>query len=389
MTLQRRTILTMIGWPNDEASGPIQSLTGLADALAGIYDFKVIARERKFAKPVGEPKPPGWSKYRSLDRYWCSTSRFGPKNFAALIRNTPHDVLILNGFFDPEFTIPALILRRLGLIPRRPTILSPRGEFSAGTAAMRKLHKKIYLYAARCLGLLDGVWFHATSVGEAVDVQLHVPWRRKVVIAPNIRLLGDWQPSSNEAVADAPLRLIYLSRVDRKKNLDFALNVLRSTKGSIEFDIYGPVNDEAYWRVCQSIIAEMPDNVHVRYRGVIANAAVPTLLAGYDAFFLPTDGENFGHAIFDALAVGLPVLISDQTPWRDLERLQAGWSLPLGQQNLFVHAIDNLRKMGAIDRDKLRRGARRLAQAFVAESDAVGQTLKMLELVIADAGSSN
>ncbi len=254
---------------------------------------------------------------------------------------------------------------------------------------MRKLHKKIYLRAARCLGLLDGVWFHATSVGEAADVQLHVPWRRKVVIAPNIRLLDNWQPSSNEAVTGAPLRLIYLSRIDRKKNLDYALNVLRSTKGSIEFDIYGPVNDETYWRVCQSIIAEMPGNIQVRYRGVIANAAVPTLLAGYDAFFLPTHGENFGHAIFDALAVGLPVLISDQTPWRDLERLEAGWSLPLNQQNLFVHAIDNLRKMGAIDRNRLRRGARQLAQAFVAGSDAVGQTRKMLELVIADARSSN
>ncbi len=254
---------------------------------------------------------------------------------------------------------------------------------------MRKLHKKIYLRAARCLGLLDGVWFHATSVGESADVKLHVPRPEKVVIAPNVRLLDSWQLSSNEAVAGAPLRLIYLSRIDRKKNLDFALNVLRSTKGSIEFDIYGPVNDEAYWRVCQSIIAEMPDNVQVRYRGVIANAAVPTLLAGYDAFFLPTYGENFGHAIFDALAVGLPVLISDQTPWRDLERREAGWSLPLDQQNLFVHAIDNLRKMGAIDRNRLRRGARQLAQAFVAESDAVGQTRKMLEMVIADARSFN
>ena len=48
-------------------------------------------------------------------------------------------------------------------------------------------------------------------------------------------------------------------------------------------------------------------------------------------FVLPTEGENFGHAIFEALAVGCPILISDQTPWRKLSEKKAGIDLPLSR----------------------------------------------------------
>ena len=87
------------------------------------------------------------------------------------------------------------------------------------------------------------------------------------------------------------------------------------------FDIFGPANDPAYWAECEQLISRLPAHVKVHYRELIPNVDVAATLAGYDLFLLPTRGENFGHAIFDALEVGLPVLISDQTPWRELERI--------------------------------------------------------------------
>ncbi len=50
-------------------------------------------------------------------------------------------------------------------------------------------------------------------------------------------------------------------------------------------------------------------------------------------------GENYGHAIFEALTTGLPVLISDQTPWRNLEQMKVGWDIPLQMKEKFVDAI--------------------------------------------------
>ena len=53
---------------------------------------------------------------------------------------------------------------------------------------------------------------------------------------------------------------------------------------------------------------------------------------------LPTRGENFGHAIVEMLAASRPVLISDKTPWIDLESLGAGYSIPLNKE-LWVEKI--------------------------------------------------
>jgi glycosyltransferase involved in cell wall biosynthesis len=59
----------------------------------------------------------------------------------------------------------------------------------------------------------------------------------------------------------------------------------------------------------------------------------------HHAFILPTLGENFGHSIYEALINGLPVIISDQTPWRNLENKKVGFDIPLADSKKFVDAI--------------------------------------------------
>jgi glycosyltransferase involved in cell wall biosynthesis len=150
----------------------------------------------------------------------------------------------------------------------------------------------------------------------------------------------------------------------------------------LAFDIYGPISEPEYWRECERIIGTLPGHIAVSYRGEIPNRAVPATLARYDLFFLPTLGENFGHAIFEALANGVPALISDATPWRELEARDAGWSLPLDQPQQFAAAIDKLAAMGSDDRLQLRRGARRAAEQMVARSDAIARNREMFRTLI-------
>lgn len=377
----RKNVLVTIGWPRDGATGPVQSLFGLAQTLADEFDFQVIARdERLGGPPNGEV---GWRRVGPLDRHWCTMKRFRAENFLSLVKSVPHDVHIMNGFFDHEFTIPTLIFRRLGLLPRKPAILSPRGEFSAGPAAMARPHKKIYLKLARVFGLLDDVVLHATVDSEADDIRRYCPWVRNIVVAPNIRALDtDWAPPTVESAANRPLRVVFLSRIDRKKNVDYALKVIRDAGIPIEFDLYGPVNDEPYWDDCLALIKSIPPHVSVNYRGAIPNADVSKTLARYDLFFLPTAGENFGHAIFDALSVGVPVLLSDQTPWLDLKNRKAGWSLPLSDPAPFSAALVAMRNMDVELRRDLVRGARATAEHAVTADQAVARSRDMLHAVL-------
>jgi glycosyltransferase involved in cell wall biosynthesis len=62
-------------------------------------------------------------------------------------------------------------------------------------------------------------------------------------------------------------------------------------------------------------------------------------MQNYDLLFLPTAGENYGHVVVEALSAGVPVLLSDQTPWRCLQEKGIGWDIPLSDTNRFVEAI--------------------------------------------------
>ena len=125
---------------------------------------------------------------------------------------------------------------------------------------------------------------------------------------------------------------IFLSRISPKKNLYGILKMLGYLSGNIHFTIVGPVRDEDYWRKCLDAIEQLPENVFVHVSGSVPHEKVHTLLSQHHFFILPTLGENFGHAILEAMAAGTPVIISDQTPWRNLKNQSAGWDIALEGQ---------------------------------------------------------
>ena len=120
------------------------------------------------------------------------------------------------------------------------------------------------------------------------------------------------------------LRPVFLSRISPMKNLLFALKVLQGVSGDVCFDIYGPVEDLAYWKQSEEIIETLPPTVKVRYMGMVNHEEVWDVFAQHDLLFLPTFGENFCHVIREALSAGCPVLISDQTPWRSFAGMWCG-----------------------------------------------------------------
>jgi glycosyltransferase involved in cell wall biosynthesis len=315
-----------------------------------------------------------------MDRFWIAMNQHGPMGVAKIIRETPHDLLMLNGFFDREFTLRALLARRFGQIPRRPTILSPLGEFGAGALSLQSRAKKAYVAAVRGGGLLSDVWMHASDDEELADINQIFPWAKSCILAQDITPL--LTPLPYVSASQGMMRIVFVSRVSRKKNIDGALRILATTGARIAFDIYGPIEDRDYWQECQTLIGALPANVRVEWRGPIANADIPRVFATADLFFLPTLGENFGHAIFEALSCGVPVLISDRTPWKNLAAQHAGWDLPLGDPQAFAAAIDRFAAMDEAERAEWRRGTRALAERFFAQSDAVAKTREMLDTVL-------
>ena len=76
----------------------------------------------------------------------------------------------------------------------------------------------------------------------------------------------------------------------------------------------------------------------VKYYGDVTPVEVQNTFTKYHASVLLTKGENFGHAIIEAFSTARPVLISDNTPWQNLEQAGAGFSVPLNE-DIWIKAL--------------------------------------------------
>lgn len=372
---ERPIIATILGYylPGFKAGGPIRTITNLVECLGDEFDFRILTRDRD----LGDSEPyPGMS-YRAWIqvgkaqvmylapghlRFWAWRNLFDLINY---------DLLYLNSFFSP-LTIKTLMWRRLHKIPCKPTIIAPRGEFSPGALRMRWYKKASYIRVATVLRLYDNLIWQASTPEEASLIRSTLARFRLasnpvIYVAPNLppRTSSTFDHAKRLQKLPGNLKLVFLARIVENKNLDYALRLLRNLSGQVLLDIYGPLEDMAYWNRCQQIIRDLPPNIRVSYQGEVDPSNVSGTLDAYHALLFPTRGENFGHVILEALSVGCPVVISDQTPWRKLAAQKAGWDLPLADKIVFVEVLQNLVNMDHEEWMQWVHGARKVAESFV------------------------
>jgi glycosyltransferase involved in cell wall biosynthesis len=155
------------------------------------------------------------------------------------------------------------------------------------------------------------------------------------------------------------------------------LQVLKNITHTISLSIAGPAENEDYWNECKKLIDQLPQHISVQYVGAKNKKEINALLQQHHLLLLPTKGENFGHAIFEALLAGRPVLISDQTPWLQLEKSKAGWDYPLNKPELFSSKIAELAEMDQQEFDLYAKGAWQYAHDFI-NNPALTEPYKML-----------
>jgi glycosyltransferase len=110
----------------------------------------------------------------------------------------------------------------------------------------------------------------------------------------------------------------------------------------LQFDIYGSIEEPQYWEECLKIINNFNNKIKINYCGVCKHDDIPIILSSYDALFFPTFSENYGHIIAESLSVGLPIIISDQTPWSNINSTKGGWAIPLKDEDMYLKAVESI-----------------------------------------------
>lgn len=342
----KKKILCFVAYylPGSKSGGPVRSISNMVERLSDKFDFYIVTADRDSfdIKPYDNIIVNGWNKVGKAQVFYMSPEKRTLNYIKSLVKNTEHDLIYLNSFFSKDFSIKPLLLNRLRLLSNKPLVLAPRGEFSVGALALKSFKKNLFVYLAKILGLSKGICWHASTEHEKNDIISVFNDSAHVSIAPNLLPVFEKdkveKPQSLLSSSEQ-LRVVFISRVSPKKNVYFALEVLSKLDIPVRFDIYGSISDSAYWGKCQALISELPENISVNYCAAIPHSEVSSTLSQYDLFFLPTMGENFGHAIVEAWLAGVPVLISDQTPWLNLNEKQLGFDLALNDKKSFVEAL--------------------------------------------------
>lgn len=369
--MNRPTIMAFSSWflPGFKAGGPIRTLVNIVQHLEHDFCFRIVTRDRDLGDdtPFAGIKSDTWTMAGTTSVKYLGPSDRSPWRLRNIIRESRPDILYLNSFFDPALSVIPLLLRRSGMIPRKiPVLIAPRGEFALAALAIKTPRKAAFLFFAKMFGLCDGVTWQAASEFEQLDIINVWGKRAEVFVAPDLppRLDSSDKATEERIKTAGTLRAVFLSRLAPIKNLDGALNMLASVDASIEFDIYGPVEDHDYWKKCQEIIAGLPANITVRYLGPVANSEVAGIFSKYDLLFFPTLGESFGHVILEAMLAGCPVLISDRTPWQGLDERTAGWVVSLDGPGRFQDILQRVSRMNSAEYLPWSRGAHQCGAEF-------------------------
>lgn len=380
MTARKPIVLVFVGayLPGYKAGGPTRTIANLVENLGDEFEFRIVTSDRDLGDDAPYPgvRARTWLPVGKAHVWYEPPSRDSAWRMWRVLEATPHDVLYLNSFFSVRFTLHPLIAHRFTR-NRAPIVIAPRGQLMDGALSLKRWKKRPYLALFRSLRLLRRALWQATSHEEADVIAKVMGNDLDVAVVPNLPSTPGAQRGATGVAEQRKPRVLFLSRLSPKKNLVFALRVLQRVDTDVDVTIHGPREDATYWSQCEGLIDRLPPNVRVSVRPAVEPDEVPGIMADHDLFFLPTLGENFGHVIAEALSVGTPVLISDQTPWRNLERDGFGWDLPLSDEDAFVKAIEHVAAMTPADRAAWRERVRSSIAPRLVTPEAIEQNRRL------------
>lgn len=342
--------------PGMKAGGPIRSLSNLVDAIGDELEIFIITSDRD----LGDNRPYGNISVNENNIGKAKVYYIKPNIFSSIFNLLriyiliKPDTLYLNSFFNLKFTIIPLFLKKIGFFKNTKVVIAPRGEFGCGALSLKSCKKEIFIKISKVIGLYNNLAWHSTSEEEVKDIH-KVIGGKSITYIPNIPLSVK---KINYIPVEKKIRIVFVGRISKMKNLLFCLEILLECYKLLDpkeiiFDIYGPIEDLKYWNTCQDFIKF--NNLNVLYKGALSAGDVQKTLANYDLLFLPTLGENYGQVIAESLSVGTPVLISNNTPWKNLQKNNLGWDIDLSDKSSFVKSINFILSQSIIDKENQRK----------------------------------
>jgi glycosyltransferase involved in cell wall biosynthesis len=225
------------------------------------------------------------------------------------------DIVHVTGVFRATPLLGGYYARRYG----KPYLISPRGSLMGETLAHRALRKKAYLWLVERRNLARAGAIHFTTPLEMEEYEQEKLPLRKAFIIPNgldvkefgIRIPPGTFREKFRIAADRRI-VLFLSRINWKKGLDtlipaFAEIVKKEPKAIL---VIAGGDDEGYGTKVKMQVARCKLQDKVIFTGMLVGEDKVAAYHAADVFVLPSYAENFGMVVAEAMACGVPVVIT-------------------------------------------------------------------------------
>ena len=339
----------------------ISSIHNLADApQLDILTPDVVDKEDRL---MGQGER--WIK--AVPNDYRTPMRFS-KNLKEYIERSDYDIYHTNGMWMYVNHITCSIARSKG----KPYVITPHGmlypEALARSAWKKQLMRKVWfdkdIREASCI--------HVTCEDELRHLR-DLGYKGAVALIANPVGVPDWAEQLSAQRFKDPAsfgRVAFLGRLHPRKkveNLLYGVSLCKSD--NVEVYIMGK-GEELYERYLRAEVQRLGISERVHFLGFLRGKEKFERLASVDALFVPSDMENFGMIIPEALIVGTPVMASLGTPWKVLNENGCGWWSDNSPKSI-AKVIDELYAMPAETRAEMgKRGREYVLNTFASEKIA-------------------
>jgi glycosyltransferase involved in cell wall biosynthesis len=230
-----------------------------------------------------------------------------------------------------------------------PYVLSPRGSLDPWALRQKRLKKAAYMLLLERRTLLRAALLHFTAEDERKAAPPRYRGRPHAVVPNCVELESLLGLDRAEGLAPAPEVLI-LGRIHLMKGFDVLIPALRTVVDSgspVRLVVAG--NDEGGYRAkVERLVSAYGLQERVSFLGEVAGEHKAAALRRAALLVAPSYRENFGMAVAEAMAAGLPVIVSDRVGIApDIAGSGAGLVVPVESRAL-ADAISRLLSQPAL-----------------------------------------
>lgn len=308
---------------NEEASGPSYSVPRLCEALVSQgedVELHVLA-------PAPEASFQSYPYTIHAQPAWPLLPRLGisPRMRKALAKAAKTAQIMHN---HSLWMLPNIYPASAVKGTQCRLVTSPRGTLSEYALNRSRWLKKAVWALGQGDVLRNSACMHATAEIEYHEIRRKGLWAPVAIIPNGVEIPSEQKQEKNSRQLR---QLLFLGRIHPKKGVDILLRAwtrLEKQYPDWELHIVGPDNG-GYLSQMQALAKELCVE-RVAFPGPAYGSGKSQAYWSADLFVLPTHSENFGLVAAEALAHGVPAIVSKGAPWSGLEIHDCGWWIDIG-----------------------------------------------------------